>query len=282
MKKLILSSLVLMSTQAFSQSFLVLNNGVTLTTDKAGLVYDFSLFHTPSTINVSSAQFFIDKEKLYTMNASGNLFEKDLEIKSSKIVAKAGNFMIVDAGLSNNIITIDEAGFYYEFKEKRFNKPQIIGGNFMTFLNEKEKKVEIMTVGALGQYKSVVVQGLNPAEIISAGGRYFTTSTRKIFSVAKDGVISEQTQFATVAQIVKKGGNFFIDSTNTIFTITDEGFIKLPLLPMGLDISKTAKVGFNYLITSEGKLYTINALGEILDRGFTNHDLKQAKITTSF
>ncbi len=280
MKKLIASSLLLISANVFSQSLMVLSNGVTLSTDKDVAVYDFGLFHLPYTITTVGAQYFVDKDVLYTVNSTGNVYSKDKEIKADRVIARGGNFIF----MKNNLLTIDEAGFYYEYKETRFAKPQLIGGNFMTYLNEKTKKVELMSVTNTGLYSvaGIKLEGLEASDIKEVGGMFFTTTKKKIYSVDKTGVVTDQTAFAVVSKIVKKGGNFLIDDTKTMFTFSDLGFIKVPVLPVGMDLSKIDKIGSNYLIDTDGRLFGVDSTGEIKDRGLTTHDLKKVQITTQF
>lgn len=274
MKNFITVGLMLASFSAFSQSYLILNNGVTLTTDKAGYLYDFNHFRIPYKVTINGGQFHVEDKKLSTVDTSGFLYEKNFEVK--KVKGKGLNFFVND---DNHLVTIDEKGFYYEYDkdDKIFKSAVAFGGNFFLVKpNSRKPNIDLYTVNNKGNYFKIDVPGLNPADIKTVGGSYFQTKSGVIYTVSKDGFVYAKPEIK-VGSIVKAGGNFLIDSTNKIYTVTDDGFLMLPVLPANIKVMTVQKLGANYMIDSEGRIFTVDAQGNMHERQI-DHDLRDAKI----
>jgi hypothetical protein len=274
MKNLLISGVLLFSVSAFSQSYLVLNNGVTLTTDTAGYLYDFGHFYLPYKLKHFGGQFFVEEKKLVTINSKGLLFEKDLEVEEIK--GKGLNYFI---NSDDELVIIDKDGFYYRYEEDSdiFKKTIQFGGNYFLVKPEKKKPlVEIYTINEKGNYFKMNVEGLNPSEITQFGGSYFQTKMGNTYTVSKLGFIFLKSDIK-VSQISKTGGNFFIDSTGVLFTISEEGLLLIPNLPKNLNISSVQKVGANYMIDNSGKIFVVDKNGLVEER-IVLHDLKNAKV----
>jgi hypothetical protein len=274
MKQLLTAGVLLFSVSAFSQSYLVLNNGITLTTDTAGYVYDFGHFYLPYKLKHNGGQFFVEDKKLVTINSKGLLFEKDLKVEEIK--GKGLNYLING---DNELITIDRDGFYYQYDEDSdiFKKTIQFGGSYFLVKPEKKKPlVDIYTINEKGNYFKMNVEGLNPSEVTQFGGNYLQTKAGKTYTVSKQGFIFLKSDL-NVSQISKAGGNFFIDSTGLLFTISDEGLLLVPNLPKNLNISLVQKVGANYMIDTNGKIFVVDKNGLVEER-MVQHDLKNAKV----
>ncbi len=259
---------------AFSQSYLVLNNGVTLTTDQDGFLYDFSQFNLPSKISVRGGRFFVADNKLSTIDSNGLLYDK--EIKVDSVQGKGLNYFI---NHDNKLITIDERGFFYEFKDNKiFKRVVAFGGNFFLVKSEDKRSLnhEIYVVNGNGNYFKMAPEGLNPSEITILGGTFFQTTLGETYTVSKEGFIIPRLQLK-VGTIVKSGGNFFIDSNNLLFTISEDGELHLPILPSELKVGEILRIGVNYFLDNEGRLFSIDRKGNIFETK-TVHDLRNAKI----
>jgi hypothetical protein len=275
MKMFLLVSLTFLSLKTFAQSYLVLNNGVTLTVDKAGFVYDFHHFFLPYKVKINGSNFLISEKILYTIDANGFLYKTDLEIDD--VEAKGGNYFIDD---NYALYTIDEKGFYYKYDDKKYatKKASGLGGNFFVVTtDEKKKKADIYTVNTKGNFFKMTIPGLNPFDIQTFGGNWFITTKGVLYSVSKDGMGFSKDDLK-VGKIVKRGGNYLIDETNRIYTISDNGLVSLPDLPKNLNTALINKMGSNYLIDSEGRLFVVDSLGNIFERIVPGHDLKNVKI----
>lgn len=274
MKKLVLAGLMLTSMNVFSSSYLILGNGVTLTTDKAGFVYDFGHFTVPYKVTLNGGQFFAEDKKLNTIDSSGFLYDKDKKVE--KVKGKGINYLIND----DKLITIDAKGFYYEFdKDSKsvFKKAVTFGGTFFLVKpDDKKPAVDLYTVNDKGNYFKVNVEGLNPATITVVGGNYFQTADGVTYTISKDGFVFNKADLKA-GPIKKAGGNFFIDAQNRIYTVTADGFLMLPILPANIVVAEVQKAGANYMIDSQGKMFTVDTLGNILERA-VNHDLLNAKV----
>lgn len=274
MKKYLIASLMLASLNAFSQSYLILSNGVTLTTDKSGFIYDFGHFNVPYKVKINGGNFLVASKKLSTIDKNGLLFEKDVEVE--EIRGKGLNYFIRD---DNRLFTIDENGFVYEYEEdiKVFKKALGFGGNYFTVKPENKKmNVDLYTVNNTGNYFKLKVDGLNPADIASHGGSYFQTKDGVIYTVSKEGFVFPKADMKT-GTIKKAGGNFFIDSNNFLYTVSEAGLLMLPILPANIVVADIVKIGANYMIDSSGRIFVVDQNGEMFERT-VNHNLSSAKI----
>jgi hypothetical protein len=274
MKKFLATGLVLVSMNVFSQSFLILNNGVTLTSDTAGFIYDLGRFTMPNKVSFSSGQFFIQEKKLTTVDTAGFFYDKEMEVK--KLKGKGLSYFIND---DNHLVTVDSKGFVFEYDkdDKIFKKTIGFGGKFfMVKPDDKKPLVDLYTLNDKGNYFKTTVTGLNPADITLLGGAFFQTKSGVTYTISKDGMVFPKTE-QKVAAIKKAGGNFFIDSANNLFTVSQEGFLILPILPANIKVSDIQKIGSNYMLDSEGRIFVVDKSGVIFERTMS-HDLRKAKV----
>ena len=275
MKKILALGSLMLALNGYSQSYMILGNGVTLTTDKAAFVYDFSNFILPYKVTLSGGQFLAEEGKLISIDDKGFLYRKD-EKAPSKLKGKGNNYLISDGG---TLYTFDTAGFFYKYdKEAATKKAVSFGGNF--FISKSEDKKELLdlyTLNSKGNYFKTVIPGLNPAEITTLGGTFFQTSKGVVYTVTKDGFVFSKAEMK-IAAIKKLGGNYFIDANNAIYTVSEEGFLYMPTLPANLKVESIAKLGQNYVIDQAGKLFVVDSLGAIFEREMKAHDLRDAKI----
>jgi hypothetical protein len=268
MKKLILASLALLSLNSFSQSYFVLENGITLTTDKNGFVYDFNHYTPVNRVTIKGGQYLVeDANVIVTVDDKGALYRK-YEILPKQVIGKGMNYFIGDNGY---IYTIDHLGYVHivEDDAKMLNVTKF-GGNFFIVNSD-----ELFTVNLEGSYEKVQVEGLRPADILSFGGNYFMTNRGVLYTVAANGKVKRANE--RVGIIVKKGGNYFVDTAGAFYTVAEDGTLKLPGMPISLRIQAMSKLGANYFVDSTGKLFTVDKDGNIFER-WTSHDLKTTKI----
>lgn len=275
MKRLLAISGLMLSLTAYSQSYLIMGNGVVLTTDNAGFVYDLGNFILPYKITLNGGQFFAEEGRLVTIDEKGYLYRKDEKVPS-KLKGKGHNYFLAENG---KLTTIDASGFMYEFdKESAFKKAIAFGGNFFTVKPEEKKMiVDLYTLNRKGNYFKMNVPGLDAGSIAVMGGNYFQTNSGTIYTVTKDGHVFSKSEIKTGA-IKKIGGNYFIDSNNSIYTISEDGFLVMPAIPSSLKVPSITKLGQNYFLDQEGKLFVINRAGDVNEREMKSHDLRDAKI----
>lgn len=273
MKKFLLAGLMLASFNAFSQSYLILNNGITLTTDKAGYIYDFGHFRLYYKVQVKGLNYFVEDKKLSTVDENGFLYEKS--IKVDEVKGTGGNYFV---NKSSHLVTIDSKGFFYEYEDdaKIFKKITRFGGNYFLVQMDKKKPVQLYTVNNKGNYFNINVPGLNPADINAFNGNYFQTKSGVVYTVSAEGFVFSKADI-NVGKIEKAGGNYFIDSNKLLYTVNDEGYLILPVLPENLNIEDLVSFGANYMIDTEGRIYLVDKNGNIFERSI-NHDLRNGKI----
>lgn len=272
MKKFLLVGLSLLSINSFAQSYMVLQNGVILTTDKGGLVYDFQQFVMPYKVAINGGQFFVENDKLTVIDEKGFIYNKDMEVE--KAVGKGNNYLING---DKDLITVAANGFVYKLKDEAFKKAIKFGGNFFVVTkDEKKKLVDLYTVNTKGNYFKITVPGLNPMSITLFGGNYFQASGIT-YTVDKDGIIYSKSMLQIPA-IKKMGGNFFIDHSNQLWSISETGLLSTPVLPTTFNIANIAKIGSNYMVDVNGNLFTVDSSGNVSQRVLPNHDLRDVKV----
>jgi hypothetical protein len=269
MFKLILAAVLLSSFSAFSQSYFVLENGVTLSTDSAGFVYDFAHITPINRVTIKGGQYLVeDTNVIVTVDDKGVLYRK-YEILPEAVKGKGVNYFIGENGF---IYTIDSQGLVNVVEnDEKMKLASHFGGTYFVVNSE-----ELYTVRADGTYGAVAVEGLKPADIISFGGNYFMTNRGKLFTVSADGQVFAQTQ-NRIGILVKKGGNYFVDTMGAMYTVARDGSLKIPGLPISLRIPAMSKLGSNYFMDATGKLFTVDAEGNIFER-WINYDLKTTRI----
>jgi hypothetical protein len=268
MLKIFIIGIFLLSMNAFSQSYFVLENGITLTVDKSGYVYDFGHYTPVPRVTVKGGQYLVeDANVIVTIDDQGSPFRK-YEILPKEIKGKGFNYFI---GTNGVLYTIDSMGIValIEGDTKILNASKF-GGNF--FIVDEE----IYVVSNTGAYFTVAVEGLKASDIIAFGGNYFMTNRGVLYTVSVDGKIVSKAQ-NRVGIIVKKGGNYFVDTTGMLYTIADDGSLKMPALPVSLRIQAMSRLGANYFMDGNGKLFTVDKEGNIFER-WMNYDLKLTKI----
>ena len=272
MKNFIIAGLMLASFNVFSQSYLVLNNGITLTTDSAGFVYDFGHFHMPYKVTVNGGQFLVANNVLSTIDSSGFLYKKDLRIDTVKITGV--NYFIRN---DNMLVTIDSNGMYYVYDEKIFKSIVGYGGSFFIVKADSRKSiVDLYTISSSGNYFKIDVVGLNPDDISTFGGNFFQTPSGVVYTISKEGFVYPKPTIA-VGEIKKIGGNFLINSKNIIFTIAEDGMLSIPVVPVNFNIVNIEMLGSNYLIDSDGKIFVVDKFGNLNERTI-DHDIRNTKI----
>jgi hypothetical protein len=272
MKKLLIAGLTLFSLQGFSQSYVVLNNGVTLTTDNTGYLYDFDQFIMPYKITGNGGQFLLEEDKLLTIDEKGFLYRKDEKIKRMK--GKGINYLVTD---DNELVTIAADGIFYKYKDSNIKKIKTYGGKFFTVATDEKKNIiDLYTLNARGNFFKMSVAGLNPAALSVAGGSYFMASGM-IYTISRDGLVFPKPE-KKVNGINRLGGNFFIDSNNVLFTVSEEGFLIIPILPKDMNLRTIQKVGANYMIDTEGRMFIVDKAGTVVARSLKEHDLRSTKI----
>jgi hypothetical protein len=278
MKRFLIISAFLASMAVQAQSYFILSNGVTLTLDKAGYIYDFNHFFLPYKVEVNGGQFLISQTILHTVDDKGMLYKKDLEV--SEVKGKGLNYFIND---SYHLYTIDEKGFFFKYDKDKsiFKKSAGFGGNFFTVtMDEKKKLTDLYTINSKGNYFKVSLPGLNPYDISTFGGKWFVNNKNVVYTVSKDGSVFSKEE-VVVGKVVSKGGNYLVDETKRIYTVTDEGYLLLPNLPLKFNLDQIVKFGSNFMIDKDGLVFVVDANGQVIERSVNGHDLRNAKILSS-
>jgi hypothetical protein len=268
MKKFCLFFISLLPLAVFSQSYFVLDSGVTLTIDHQGYVYDTSHFTPLNRVTIKGGQYLVEESNvLVTVNQQGELFRK-YEIIPKNVLGKGMNYIIGEDG---SIITIDLNGeAYLVERDEKLKDATKFGGNFFV-INE-----EIYTVNFAGEYRPVDNEGPKTEDILILGGNYFMTNRGVLYTVSQEGKI-ESHPHIRVGIIAKKGGNYFVDSSGLFYSISKDGTLILPDLPVNLRPHAITRLGSNYLMDGSGKLFTVDAEGNVYER-WSQHDLRLTKI----
>ena len=274
MKLLFALGLLAFNLSAFCQSYLIMENGIILTTDNSGYLYDFGHFSYPHKISIRGGQYFVEEGNiLATIDENGLLFRK-YELIPEKIRGKGINYFISEDGF---IYAIDRRGYVKVSESEKFKHALNFGGNYFTLLDPDTMELEIWIVTREAQVQKAEIPGLQLKDIISFGGSYFMTNRGIVYTVSQDGVVSSKESFR-IGIMYKKGGNFFLDSSNFFYTVDEAGNLEAPPLPMNLRPGNILRVGTNYFIDQQGRFFTVDKKGMVFEKTLRDHDFKLAKI----
>lgn len=270
MKKLLLGALALFSMNAFSQSYIILNSGVALTTDTKGFVYDFKHFVLPNKVKGNGGNFLIEDKQLVTIDENGFLYKKDTNVK--KLKGSGLNYFISEGGFgSRKLYTVDAQGFAYELTPEGMKLKDVkkFGGNYFILDNT------MTIVRKDGTYKTVRLEGLNLDAIKNFPGKYFISSAGQFFTVTDEGLV--RTENVNFVNIRTAGGNFFVDEFGVFRTLDSEGALRIPALPKNFKVNSIRSVGANYVIDNAANVFTVDADGNVNQR-FIDLDVSRAKV----
>jgi len=273
--KQIFAALALLSINAFASSYIILENGVTLTTDKSGYLYDFGHFAYPSKVTLKGGQYFVeDNSVLATIDEHGLLFRK-YEAIPDKIIGKGINYFLSSEG---ELYTIDREGKVSVTVDEALKMAINFGGTYFAIESQSESKnVELYVVTPDGKHVKAELEGLKSNDVVTWGGSYFMTRRGMLYVLGVDGKAYPQLE-VRVGVIGKKGGNYFTDSSGMLFTVAESGEVKMPALPVTLRVENITKLGSNYFLDLQGHLYVVDTDGNVFERSLRDHDLRHARI----
>lgn len=275
MKKLLLAMLAAVSINTYAQSYIVMDNGIVVTTDTNGFAYDFGHYAFPQKVTLKGGQYFVEEGNiLATIDENGLLFRK-YELIPEKILGKGINYFISTEGF---VYAIDKKGYVKVTESEIYKKAINFGGNYFTVaLNEEKTELELYVVTAEGTIVKPEVPSLKVKDIISYGGNYLMNNRGIVFTVATSGIVTPKDE-VRVGILSKRGGNYFIDSSNYFYTVSESGELVMPSLPVLMKVSTVLKLGSNYFIDQLGKFYTVDKNGQVFERPMRDHDFRLAKV----
>ncbi len=274
MKFLLLTILITLSVDTFSQSYLIMDNGIVITTDTNGFSYDFGHYAFPQKVTLKGGQYFVEEGNiLATIDENGLLFRK-YEIIPEKIRGKGINYFISFDGV---FYAIDKKGYLKVTESDLYRHALNFGGNYFTVLNPETNDVELFVVNSEGVVVRPEIPSLKVRDIVSFGGTYFMNNRGIIYTVSSDGQVTQRDEHR-VGILQKRGGNFFLDSSGFFYSVTESGELKMPPLPLSMKAGGILKLGSNYFIDQNGKFFIIDKNGFIYEREMRDHDFRLTKI----
>jgi cytochrome oxidase Cu insertion factor (SCO1/SenC/PrrC family) len=275
MKSFLLAIISTFSLNTFSQSFLIMDNGITITTDTSGYAYDFGHYAFPQKVILKGGQYFVEEGGiLATIDENGLLFRK-YELIPEKILGKGINYFLSDEGF---LYTIDNKGYVHVTESELYKDAIKFGGNYFAVAVNKEKtEVDFYIITSEGKAVKTGLPILKTKDIISYGGRYFMNNRGVVFAMASDGKVVARDEMR-VGILTKKGGNYFTDSSGYFYTVSEAGELLMPALPASLKVGTIKRLGSNYFIDQSGKFYLVDKNGEVFERTMRDHDFRLAKI----
>ena len=274
MKKFLLLVIATLSLNAFSQSYVVMDNGITLTTDTSGFAYDFGHYAFPQKIILKGGQYFVEEGGiLATIDENGLLYRK-YELIPEKIKGKGINYFMSDEGF---LYTVDKKGVVKVTESEMYKNTVNFGGNYFTVVNADKTLVELYVVTGEGLVVKPEVPSLKMKDVVSFGGTYIMNNRGIVFTIAANGTVTPKDE-VRVGVLAKKGGNYFTDSSGLFFTVSEAGDLLMPALPINMKIPTVQRLGSNYFIDQSGKFFLVDKNGHVFERVFRDHDFRLAKV----
>ena len=270
MKSILALGVALFSIHSFAQSYLILDNGVTLTTNKAGKVLDLEATLAVSKVSQTGGAFFLEDGKLVVVAENGFLYRKDTAIKAVK--GKGQNYLITDAG---EIIIVDSQGFVYKYamEASLLKKVNKFGGNYFAIEDKAKKETTLFTVSSKGTYSKITLPKVKTQGITLMGGNFFTIKDGTLHTVSKDGFVFSKADMLTDAKL---SGNYFVTAEGALKTVTDDGFLLPAVTPDSFDADEVAVFGSNFMINTKGKIFVMNSSGTLVENS-SSHDALRTK-----
>jgi hypothetical protein len=275
MRSLIFFLSFIVSFSVWSQSYLIMENGLILTTDEEGFLYDLGLFTYPHKVTLRGGNYFIEEGRvLATINDAGQLKRK-LEKLPQTFLGRGMNYFISPAG---EVYTIDSNGELHYFQKDQFKNVTHFGGTYFFVTNDSDPdQVDVYVIRRDGEIIKADLGTIPKNEIASLGGMYFMKKDGSLISFGENSQVNYLNN-TRVGLLERRGGNFLIDSSLFIYAFNKEGEIKLPALPSSLKISSVYKNGTNYFVDESGRFYIVNKAGEVLERFLEDQDFLKIRI----
>ena len=275
MKSILFAVMATFAINVFAQSYLIMENGIVVTTDSSGFTYDFGHYAFPQKVTLKGGQYFVEEGNiLATVDENGFLFRK-YELIPENIKGKGINYFISEEGFA---YTIDKKGFVKVTESEIYTNALNFGGNYFTVAVDTEKSmVDLYVVTAEGLIQKADIPTLKVKDIVAYGGTYFMNNRGVIHTISSSGVVSGKDQLR-IGLLQRRGGNFFVDSSGFFFSVSESGELLTPPLPVTLRPSSVQRLGTNYFIDQAGKFFVVDRNGNVFERIMRDHDFRLAKI----
>jgi hypothetical protein len=252
----------LLSISAYSQSYLVQNNGVLLSINETGSVFDLNQFVKTYEIIFKGKSFLINKEKnLTVITKDGFVINKGDKLIPAKTKITGGSFILSD---KNEISIVRNDGMVFTYdKIEEIKKLEAIhaGGNFLVLQGKKSQETMILTIDTENGFYTLLNKStldslkIDIAKIKTIGGNYFITNDGVVYTVSSTGIVSSKESMGLVLKTTKVGGNFFVDSENVLRVVMSNGYLLIPYIPSAM--GKVKSVGYNYFTNDQDELFTV-------------------------
>ncbi len=244
---------------AFAQSYLIRPNGVVLTIDAKGFMYNLNQFILPYMVTTKGGQFYInDKRQITTIDEDGFFYRIDKkEFEAPRKVDFSGANYFSD---KDSVWTIDRKGVMYQEKEiKDLGRVEKTGGRFFTVKPRRGDGL-LYTISDFGKVERMIVDGLNPNDVAATGGCWFTTTNGDLYTLDSTGLVSRYggSLFPRGTKITKAGGNYLFTNRGLI-TINAKGEVSL----VAFGTAQPQSMGYNYFTVSDNSLYVVDHLGAV-------------------
>ena len=244
---------------AFAQSYLVRPNGVVLTIDSKGFLYNLGQFVLPYMVTTRGGQFYInDKRQITTIDEDGFYYRIDKnEFEAPRKVDFSGANYFSD---KRSVWTVDRKGVMNEEKDiKDLSRVHKVGGRFFS-LKPRRGDGQLYTISDFGKVERMVIDGLNPNDISTTGGCWFVTHSGDLYTLDTTGLVSRHggTLFPAGTSILKAGGNYLFTDKG-LLTIAANGQVSKVAVPL----SNVLSTGYNYFTAPDNSLYVVDHTGGV-------------------
>lgn len=255
---------LLIGTAVHAQSYMVRTNGVVLTVDEKGFVYDLNQFILPYMITAKGGMFYVsDKRVITTVDEKGFFYRLDpRQYEAPRKVEHVGyNYFLEGNGRvwsfdRNGLPTVGERNWDYR-------KPLYVGGKFFVVEGGRREPAILVVINDQGAVTPTQVAELDPAKITDSGTNWFVDSKRRLFTLNADGQVGQALGVGPVGNILAKGGNFLV-MDGKLLTVTEDA--RVNDAGSVARFGTIAKLGHNYFITADNRLFVVDVAGTVVER----------------
>ena len=258
MKALLGFALLVSTLSVHAQSYVLQMNGTLLTQDAEGRVYDLNQFVNPNNIVGRGKNWLLDRQQLVTTISNKGFVFKKTDMKGPKgIKAYGDSWFISDKG-EMNVVTREGLLFTYTLDQFKKSEVLLAGGNWLTL--REGSQVSFVTIDTVKGFTYTLTPqvlagiGLNPMNIKEKGGNYFVDSAGVLFTVDRNGLVSNKKTMGLFAANKKLGSNYLVDAKGGVRVVLDNGWMLLPNLPANM--GGLNKTGTTHAWDSKGQFFT--------------------------
>jgi hypothetical protein len=243
-----------------AQSHLLKLDGVLLSVDASGFIYDLGNRVDPAQVKARGKNWLAEKSgALITIDSAG-LVNRRTDVRVPRTLrAHGGTWFLGERG---ELSVVTASGAVVTTQEPTLREGDIAprGGNFFVWRPRRGGAPVLYTFNsATGEsYHSdaeyVRRLGIDMSSFKGNGNNWLVDGRGILHVVTRIGAVMPRRDLGTFFGLSTRGGNYFVDATGATQVVMDNGSVHMPYLP--LDYSAIATAGDTFGWNTRGDFFT--------------------------